>query len=56
MKEIEFKKLKEALLKTKDYQICEYCIDEDTEWGLDKDGNGENRLGKAWMKVRKGLK
>ncbi len=47
--------VKEALLKTKDYQICEYCIDEDTEWGLDKEGNGENRLGKAWMKVRKGL-
>ena len=45
--------VKEALLATKDYLICEYCIDEDTEWGLDKNGNGENRLGKAWMKVRK---
>lgn len=46
------KTVKDALLATKDYLICEYCVDEDTEWGLDKDGNGENRLGKAWMKVR----
>lgn len=48
--------VKEALLATKDYLICEYCIDEDTEWGLDKNGNGENRLGKAWMKVRDEIK
>ena len=46
------KTVKDALLATKDYLICEYCVDEDTEWGLDKDGNGENRLGKAWMKIR----
>lgn len=44
--------VKEALVKTKDYLICEYCIDEDTEWGLDKNGFGENRLGKTWMKIR----
>ena len=44
--------VKDALLATKDYLICEYCVDEDTEWGLDKNGNGENRLGKAWMNVR----
>lgn len=44
--------VKEALLATKNYTICEYCVDEDTEWGLDKKGNGENRLGKAWMKIR----
>ncbi len=49
-------KVKEALLATKDYQICEYCVDEDTEWGLDKNGNGENRLGKAWMNVRNSLR
>ena len=48
--------VKEALLATKDYLICEYCIDEDTEWGLDKNGNGENKLGKAWMKVRNEIK
>jgi len=48
--------VKDALLNTKEYSICEYCIDEDTEWGLDKNGNGENRLGKAWMKVRDSIK
>ena len=48
--------VKEALLLTKDYQICEYCVDEDTEWGLDKNGKGENRLGKEWMKVRSEIK
>ena len=42
----------ECLLNTKDYKICEYCIDEDTEWGIDKLGNGENKLGKTWMKIR----
>lgn len=44
--------VKDALLNTKEYTICEYCIDEDTEWGLDRNGNGQNKLGKTWMKVR----
>ena len=44
--------VKDALYKTKDYDIYEYCIDEDTEWGVDKNGNGENKLGKTWMKIR----
>ena len=48
--------VRECLLNTLDYTICEYCVDEDTEWGLDSNNNGENRLGKAWMKVREGLK
>ena len=48
--------VKEALIATRDYLICEYCIDEDTEWGLDRNGNGENRLGKTWMKVRSNIK
>ena len=48
--------VKEALLATKDYLICEYCVDEDIEWGLDKNGNGENKLGKTWMKVRNEIK
>ena len=48
--------VREALLGTKDYTICEYCVDEDTEWGVDRNGNGENRLGKTWMKVRDELK
>ena len=47
--------VKQALLNTKDYTICEYCIDEDTEWGLDRNGQGENKLGKIWMKVREDL-
>ena len=47
------KMVKEALIKTRDFLICEYCIDEDTEWGLNKNGEGENRLGKAWMNVRR---
>ena len=48
--------VRDALLATKDYAICEYCSDEDTEWGLDKNGNGENKLGKAWMKIRDDIK
>ena len=47
--------VKEALFKTKDYVIGEMCIDEDTDWGLDRDNNGENHLGKALMNVRKEL-
>ena len=48
--------VRECLLNTLDYTICEYCVDEDTEWGLDRNNNGLNRLGKAWMKVRNDLK
>lgn len=48
--------VREALINTKDYLICEYCIDEDTEWGVDKNRVGENRLGKAWMKIRDEIK
>ncbi|MDD2207914.1 MAG: NADAR family protein [Bacilli bacterium] len=44
--------VKKKLLATKDYIIAEYCTDEDTEWGLDKNNNGENNLGKIWMKIR----
>ena len=48
--------VRDCLLNILDYTICEYCVDEDTEWGLDSNNNGENRLGKAWMKVREELK
>lgn len=48
--------VKDALLNTGNYTICEYCIDEDTEWGFDKNGNGQNKLGKAWMNIRESLK
>lgn len=40
------------LLATKDNVIAEYCTDEDTEWGLDKNNHGQNNLGKIWMKIR----
>ena len=55
-KVLQNKMVKDALLATKDFLICEYCIDQDTEWGLDENGNGENRLGKAWMNVRKRIR
>lgn len=44
------------LLETKDYIIAEYCIDEDTEWGLDNNNCGENNLGRIWMKIRDELR
>ena len=48
--------VKNALLNTKDYIIAEACIDEDTDWGLDNNNQGENNLGKIWMKIREELK
>lgn len=44
--------VKKALLDTKDYIIAESCIDEDTDWGLDNNNQGNNNLGKTWMKIR----
>ena len=41
------------LLDKKDYLIAECCIDEDTDWGIDNNNNGDNNLGKIWMKIRK---
>ena len=40
------------LLETKDYIIAEYCTDEDTDWGLNNQNQGQNNLGKIWMKIR----
>lgn len=48
--------VREALLKTQDYIIAEVCIDEDTDWGLDNNGQGENHLGNIWMKIRSDLR
>lgn len=48
--------VKKKLLQTSDYIIAEYCTDQDTEWGLDNNNNGENNLGKIWMKIRNELK
>lgn len=44
--------VKKKLLATKDHIIAEYCADEDTEWGFDNNNNGQNNLGKIWMKIR----
>ena len=48
--------VKQVLLDTKDYLIVENCIDEDIDWGLDNNNNGNNNLGKIWMKIRNDLK
>ena len=48
--------VKECLLNTKDYSIAECCIDEDTDWGVDNSNQGENHLGKIWMKIRDELR
>ena len=48
--------VKEALLNTKDFIIAENCIDEDTDWGLDNNNQGNNYLGKIWMKIRDDIK
>lgn len=40
------------ILETKDYIIAEYCTDEDTDWGLNNQNQGQNNLGKIWMKIR----
>ena len=48
--------VKKCLLDTKDYIIAEVCIDEDTDWGLDNNNQGNNNLGKIWMKIREDLK
>ena len=48
--------VKECLLNTKDYLIAECCIDEDTDWGVDNNNQGENHLGKIWMKIRDELR
>ena len=50
------KEVEEALLNTKDYTIVEHCVDQDTDWGVDNNGVGENNLGKLWMQIREELK
>ena len=48
-------KVKEVLLYTKDLLIAECCIDEDTDWGIDNNNQGENNLGNIWMRIRKDI-
>ena len=45
-----------ALLSTKDNIIIEHCVDEDTDWGVDNNLQGENNLGRLWMEVREEYK
>ena len=49
-------KVKEQLLNTHDLIIAECCVDEDTDWGIDNNNQGENHLGKIWMNIRNNLK
>ena len=44
--------VRKKLLETKDVTICEDSPD-DYFWGIGRDGNGANMLGKLWMKIRK---
>ena len=48
--------VKEVLLNTKNFIIAENCIDNDTDWGFDKNNQGSNNLGKIWMKIRETIK
>lgn len=46
--------VKKKLLKTKDYLICEDSPIDDF-WGIGRNRDGRNELGKLWMKLRKEL-
>lgn len=43
--------VKKKLLQTKNYLICEDSP-KDSFWGIGPDRNGQNQLGKLWMKLR----
>lgn len=47
--------VKKKLLGTADYLICEDSP-KDSFWGIGKDRNGQNQLGKLWMKLREEIK
>lgn len=47
--------VKRKLLQTKDYEICEDSP-KDSFWGIGSNRNGQNQLGKIWMKLRDELK
>lgn len=47
--------VKKKLLETKDYIIVEDSP-KDNYWGWGENRNGENNLGKLWMKIRDNLK
>jgi len=47
--------VKKKLLETKDYLIVEDSP-KDSFWGIGANRDGENQLGKLWMKIRKELR
>ncbi len=47
--------VKRKLLETKDYMLCEDSP-KDSFWGIGKNRDGQNQLGKLWMKLRNELK
>lgn len=54
-KAAQYEFIREKLLETGDEIIAEDSP-KDAIWGLGKDGNGMNLLGKAWMQIRKELR
>lgn len=48
--------LKDKLVATNDIELVEYAPWGDTYWGVNKNYQGENKLGKLLMKVREELK
>lgn len=50
----QHQEVRNALLKNVDEEIAEDSP-VDSFWGRGKDGNGENQLGKLWMKLRSEL-
>lgn len=46
--------VKKKLLQTKDYTICEDSP-KDAFWGIGQNRDGQNQLGKLWMKLRSEL-
>ncbi len=47
--------VKQKLLQTKNYLICEDSP-KDSFWGIGKNRDGQNQLGKLWMKLRDKIK
>ena len=47
--------IKQKLLQTKNYLICEDSP-KDSFWGIGENRDGQNQLGKLWMKLRDELK
>ncbi len=47
--------VKQKLLQTKDYLICEDSP-KDAFWGIGANRDGQNQLGKLWMKLREEIK